>query len=121
MEGDWPYLWLDATYVKVRHRTHRLGRGEPWLWPSYDPRPSAEVRGHGDRRSEAETLEFLRSWPSARAAGVKLMISEGRRDPDPRLHLAKRACVVSAFVATAFAQVGSSAKVPKLRPTSSPT
>src|ERR1700722_7100806 len=19
IEGDWPYLWLDATYVKVRH------------------------------------------------------------------------------------------------------
>ena len=19
LEGDWPYLWLDATYVKVRH------------------------------------------------------------------------------------------------------
>ena len=20
LEGDWPYLWLDATYVKVRQR-----------------------------------------------------------------------------------------------------
>ena len=28
LEGDWPYLWLDATYLKVREggRTHRLGR-----------------------------------------------------------------------------------------------
>ena len=26
LEGDWPYLWLDATYLKVRGRTHRLGR-----------------------------------------------------------------------------------------------
>ena len=26
LEGDWPYLWLDATYQKsARGRTHRLG------------------------------------------------------------------------------------------------
>ena len=24
LEGDWPYVWLDATYVKVR-RNHRIG------------------------------------------------------------------------------------------------
>jgi transposase-like protein len=23
LEGDWPYVWLDATYVKVR-RNHRI-------------------------------------------------------------------------------------------------
>ena len=29
LEGDWPYLWLDATYLKVaRGRAHRLGRGD---------------------------------------------------------------------------------------------
>ena len=29
IEGDWPYLWIDATYVKVRRgRAHRLGRGD---------------------------------------------------------------------------------------------
>ena len=28
LEGDWPYLWLDATYVKGRtRRADRLGRG----------------------------------------------------------------------------------------------
>src|SRR5260221_5964499 len=27
IEGDWPYLWIDATYVKVRQEeAHRLGR-----------------------------------------------------------------------------------------------
>ena len=27
LEGDWPYVWLDATYVKVQEeRPHRLGR-----------------------------------------------------------------------------------------------
>jgi transposase-like protein len=26
--GEWPYLWLDATYLKQpRRRSHRLGRG----------------------------------------------------------------------------------------------
>ena len=26
LEADWPYVWLDATYVKVRRWPHRLGR-----------------------------------------------------------------------------------------------
>ena len=27
LEGDWPYVWIDATYVKVRrNHPHRLGR-----------------------------------------------------------------------------------------------
>src|SRR5437016_8709565 len=26
LEGDWPYIWLDATYVKAPRRSHRLGR-----------------------------------------------------------------------------------------------
>ena len=28
LEGDWPYLWIDANYVKVRERTHRFGGGD---------------------------------------------------------------------------------------------
>ncbi|MHC2440322.1 transposase-like protein [Bradyrhizobium sp. USDA 4451] len=29
IEGDWPYLWIDATYVKVRQQgPHRVGRGD---------------------------------------------------------------------------------------------
>ena len=29
IEGDWPYLWIDATYVKARDgRPHRLGGGD---------------------------------------------------------------------------------------------
>ena len=28
LEGDWPYLWLDATYIKTRQGwAHRLGGG----------------------------------------------------------------------------------------------
>ena len=95
--------------------------------------------------SEAETFwtEFLRSLARRGLRGVKLVIfrrpqgPEGRRDPDPRRHLAKmpRALrphllahagrqgrrVVSAFVATAFAQEDAdSAKVSGAKsPTSS--
>ena len=52
LEGDWPYVWLDATYVKVR-RNHRIvsvaviiavgvnadGRREVLAWTSALPRP----------------------------------------------------------------------------------
>ena len=56
LEGDWPYLWLDATYVKVREAgrivsvavTVAVGRQRPgaaarsWAWRSarLRPRPS---------------------------------------------------------------------------------
>ena len=30
VEGDWPYLWLDATYVKVRVAERGMRRGEHW-------------------------------------------------------------------------------------------
>ena len=50
LEGDWPYVWLDATYVKVR-RNHRIvsvavivavgvnavGRARCWAWTSAPP------------------------------------------------------------------------------------
>ena len=53
IEGDWPYLWIDATYVKVRaERPHRLAwrRSSPWAstptaaakcwaWTSAPPKP----------------------------------------------------------------------------------
>ena len=32
LEGDWPYLWLDATYVKVREAGRIVSVA--WLWPS---------------------------------------------------------------------------------------
>ena len=52
LEGDWPYVWLDATYVKVR-RNHRIvsvavivavgvkptGGARCWAWTSAPRRP----------------------------------------------------------------------------------
>ena len=31
LEGDWPYLWLDATYVKVRQGGRIVSRSRRWL------------------------------------------------------------------------------------------
>ena len=54
IEGDWPYLWIDATYVKVRQAGRIPGRSPPplplastptagakcWAWISVPPRPA---------------------------------------------------------------------------------
>ena len=129
IEGDWPYVWLDATYLKVRRgadveaenfapavainadgwRSHRLGRG-------------------GDPPSEAETFwgEFLRKLARRGLRGVKLVISDAHEGLKAavakvlgaswqrcRVHFMRNALahankngrrVVSAFIATAFAQ-----------------
>ncbi len=43
LAGEWPYLWLDATYLKQRRRPDRLRRG--------DNRRGRQHRGQaGDRR-----------------------------------------------------------------------
>ncbi len=53
IEGDWPYLWIDATYVKVRQNGRIVsvaviiavgvnsdGRRECWAWTSAPRRPN---------------------------------------------------------------------------------
>lgn len=40
IEGDWPYLWIDATYLKVRRGDHRRRRQYRW---------AARGAGAGDR------------------------------------------------------------------------
>ena len=58
LEGDWPYLWLDATYLKgARGRAHSLGGcnnrgGREHRWTARDRRPR-------HRPSEAETFYRL--------------------------------------------------------------
>jgi len=57
IEGDWPYLWIDATYLKVRRGGRVVsvaviiavgvnadGRRESWAWRSAPPRPSRSGR-----------------------------------------------------------------------------
>ena len=123
LEGDWPYLWLDATYVKVR----QAGRVVPvavTVAVAVNDQGRREVLGV----SEAETFwtEFLRGLTRRGLRGVQLVISDyhkglkaaatrilGATWQRCRVHFMRNLLahagrqgrrVVSAFVATAFAQ-----------------
>ena len=85
LEGEWPYLWLDATYVKVRE----LGR-----IVSVAVIVAVAVNGDGRREvlglsigvSEAETFwtDFLRSLARRGLRGVKLVISDAHEGAEGR-------------------------------------
>ena len=77
IEGDWPYLWLDATYVKVRE----AGRIVPvavTIAVGVNGDGRREVLGMAVGASEAETfwLDFLRPLARRGLRGVKLVISD---------------------------------------------
>lgn len=127
LEGDWPYLWLDATYVKVRE-AGRIVSVAVIVAVAVNTDGRREVLGLAIGASEAETFwtEFLRSLTRRGLRGVKLVISDdhkGLKAAASRiLHATWQRCrvhfmrnllahagrqgrrVVSAFVATAFAQ-----------------
>ena len=69
LEGDWPYLWLDATYVKVR-QTGRIVSVAVTVAVAVNDQGRREVLGVAIGASEAETFwtEFLRSLPGAGCA-----------------------------------------------------
>ena len=62
LEGDWPYLWLNATYVKVR-QTGRIVSVAVTVAVAVNDQGRREVLGMAIGASEAETFwtEFLRS------------------------------------------------------------
>ena len=127
LEGDWPYLWLDATYVKVR-QTGRIVSVAVTVAVAVNDQGRREVLGVAIGASEAETFwtEFLRSLARRGLRGVKLVISDDHKGLKAaatrilgatwqrcRVHFARNLLahagrqgrrVVSAFVATAFAQ-----------------
>ncbi len=127
LEGNWPYLWLDATYVKVR-QAGRIVSVAVIVAVAVNDQGRREVLGMTIGASEAETFwtEFLRSLARRGLGGVKLVISdahEGLKAAAARVlnatwqrcrvhfmrnllaHAGKQGRrVVSAFVATAFAQ-----------------
>ena len=127
LEGDWPYLWLDATYVKVR-QTGRIVSVAVTVAVAGNDQGRREVLGMAIGASEAETFwtEFLRSLARRGLRGVKLVISDDHKGLKAaatrilgatwqrcRVHFARNLLahagrqgrrVVSAFVATAFAQ-----------------
>ncbi len=75
--GQWPYLWLDATYVKVRD-AGRIVSVAVTLAVAVNTDGRREVLGLAIGASEAETfwVDFLRKLKRRGLAGVKLVISD---------------------------------------------
>ena len=127
LEGDWPYVWLDATYVKSR-RDGRIVSVAVIIAVGVNSDGRREVLGMTIGASEAETFwtDFLRKLTRRGLRGVKLVISDAHEGLKAaiskvlnaswqrcRVHFMRNALahagksgrrVVSAFIATAFVQ-----------------
>lgn len=127
IEGEWPYLWLDATYLKVR-QDGRIVSVAVIIAVGANSDGRREVLGLAVGASEAETfwLDFLRRLTRRGLRGVKLVISdahEGLKAAVARvLHASWQRCrvhfmrnalahagktqrrIVAAWIGTAFAQ-----------------
>lgn len=127
IEGDWPYLWVDATYVKVR-QNGRIVSVAVIVAVGVNADGRREVLGMDIGPSEAETFwtAFLRKLARRGLRGVKLVVSDAHEGIKAsvakvltaswqrcRVHFMRNALahagksgrrVVSAFIATAFAQ-----------------
>ncbi|KAA5607769.1 IS256 family transposase, partial [Rhodovastum atsumiense] len=77
IEGDWPYLWIDATYVKTRE-AGRVVSTAMIIAVGVNTDGRREVLGLATGPSEAETFwtDFLRSLTRRGLRGVKLVISD---------------------------------------------
>jgi putative transposase len=77
IEGSWPYLWIDATYVKVREGG-RIISVAVIIAVGVNTDGRREVLGMAVGPSEAEPFwtKFLRSLTSRGLRGVKLVISD---------------------------------------------
>src|SRR5512147_170619 len=77
LEGDWPYVWLDATYVKVRE-AGRIVSVAVIIAVGVNSDGRREVLGLAIGPSEAETFwtEFLRKLARRGLRGVELVISD---------------------------------------------
>ncbi len=87
LEGDWPYVCVDATYVRV-HRNHRIVSVAVIVAVGVNADGRREVLGIDIGPSEAETFwtEFLRKLRRRGLRGVKLVVSDamrGSRPPSP--------------------------------------
>jgi putative transposase len=127
IEGDWPYIWIDGTYPKVR-RGGRIVSVAVITAVGVNSDGRREVLGMEIGTSEAEPIwtEFLRKLTRRGLSGVKLVVSDGHEGIKAavskvlnatwqrcRVHFMRNVLahagksgrrVVSAFIATAFAQ-----------------
>jgi len=127
LEGDWPYVWLDATYVKARC-DGRIVAVAVIVAVGVNGDGRREVLGMAIGASEAETFwtGFLRTLARRGLRGVKLVVSDAHQGLKVavakvlnaswqrcRIHFMRNVLahagkqgrrVVSAFIGTAFAQ-----------------
>jgi putative transposase len=127
IEGEWPYLWIDATYVKVRE-SGRIVSVAVIVAVGVNSDGRREVLGMTIGPSEAETFwtEFLRQLARRGLRGVKLVISDAHEGIKAavskifhatwqrcRVHFMRNVLahagrqgrrVVAAFIGTAFVQ-----------------
>ncbi len=77
IEGDWPYLWIDATYVKTRE-AGRIVSVAVTVAVAVNTDGQRQVLGMKVGPSEAEPFwtEFLRSLMRRDLRGVRLVISD---------------------------------------------
>jgi transposase-like protein len=80
LEGAWPYLWLDATYLKVREGGRIVSRAVI-VAVAVNEDGKREVLGVATGPSEAETFwtDFLRSLADRGLRGVKLVIADDHK------------------------------------------
>jgi len=80
LEGAWPYLWLDATYLKVREGGRIVSRAVI-VAVAVNEDGKREVLGVAAGPSEAETFwtDFLRSLADRGLRGVKLVIADDHK------------------------------------------
>lgn len=77
LEGEWPYLWIDATYLKVR-QGGRIVSIAVIIAVGVNMDGRREVLGVATGPSEAETFwtDFLRSLADRGLRGVKLVVAD---------------------------------------------
>jgi putative transposase len=90
IEGDWPYVWIDATYVKVR-ASGRIVSVAVIIAVGVNTDGAREILGMAVGPSEAEPFwtDFLRSLSRRGLRGVKLVISDS--------HIGLKAAITKVF------------------------
>jgi len=102
LTGEWSYLWLDATYLKVR-QGGRIVPVAAIIAVAANTEGRREIIGLGIGPSEAETFwtEFLRSLKARGLGGVRLVISDA--------HTGLKAAIARVFEGEAQSRSGGSA------------
>ena len=76
LTGEWPYLWLDATYLKVREGG-RVVCGRHRGCCGHDRGPARDVGLHiGPSEAEVFWTDFLRDLVKRGLTGIRLVISD---------------------------------------------